>query len=480
MRVQAPFLLNSAVGRIVAAAALAFALVGAGLGIGVGHLANSALTERTLELIEADVRTAAALLQAGGVPAIIAGLGAPDVHSRHVLLDQNDVPHAGGLNLSTDDRRRLAAGELVAHNDARAGVKPVIYVGRLAPMPNGLQLMVVRDVAGQIAFIDRLRQLLFASLGTLALIAFGASLMAHRVTMRRIARVSEASRAMAAGHLSARIPRDYSNDDFDCLVRDVNVMLGRIEDLMGTVREVSDNVAHDLRTPLTRLRNSAETALRTPDMTPQQAEALERVITEADQIIRMFNALLEISRLEGEGVTATFEAFDLSAFVTDMVEFYAPLAEDQGLRIVADVKPALMLTGNRHLVGQVLSNLLENALKYGAPTDPTAHNRAVRVSLSRTADGMIKLRVVDSGPGIPAADRDRVLKRFVRLDTSRSKPGTGLGLSLVAAIVRLHQGILELGDNSPGLNAVVTLPAGAVTAAALIIPRAANALANAQ
>jgi signal transduction histidine kinase len=233
-------------------------------------------------------------------------------------------------------------------------------------------------------------------------------------------------------------------------------MLDRIGELMTGMQQVTDNIAHDLKTPLTRLRNKAEEALRSAKAPDELRSALDGAIEEADNLIRVFNALLMIARLEAGRASEDMAALDVSEIVSGVAELYEPLAEEAGLTLVGDVAPGLHVFGNRELIGQALANLVDNALKYGRPDNGAAATVTVA---ARRIGGDIELSVADHGAGIPEADRGRVLDRFVRLDASRSKPGFGLGLSMVAGVVRLHGGQLRLEDNAPGLRTVIALPA---------------------
>jgi signal transduction histidine kinase len=285
----------------------------------------------------------------------------------------------------------------------------------------------------------------------------GALFIARRVLKRVDAMTATGERIMA-GDLTGRLPVTGSGDEFDRLANSLNTMLERIEGLMTGVKHVSDNIAHDLKTPLTRLRNQAEEALRSAKSEADYRAALEATIDESDALIRTFEALLMISRAEAGEARTHMVDFDAAEAAKSVVELYEPLAEEKGLKLLVEAAPPLPLHGNRELVGQALANLVDNAIKHGVPAGGAPGE--IRVT-ARAEGGRVMLTVADRGPGIPEKDRARVLERFVRLEESRSRPGAGLGLSLAAAVARLHGGELLLADNAPGLRVTLALPAQA-------------------
>jgi signal transduction histidine kinase len=276
-----------------------------------------------------------------------------------------------------------------------------------------------------------------------------------RYALKRIDNVSEASRRIMGGDLSGRLPVTGAGDEFDRLSENLNAMLAKIANLNEGLKQVSDNIAHDLKTPLTRLRNRAEAALAGKPKTAEYREALEGTIAESDQLIRTFNAILMISRLEAGYSAESVSKVDLADAVRDVVELYEPAAEEVGVTLEAEVAGEFVVEGNRELIGQALSNIVDNAIKYSAGT---TEKPVVRVTLEKKA-GEVRLTVIDNGQGIPDdADRQRATERFVRLEHSRTQPGSGLGLSLAKAVMTFHGGRLDLLPANPGLSVIMSFP----------------------
>jgi signal transduction histidine kinase len=334
---------------------------------------------------------------------------------------------------------------------------------RVFVLPGGFRLLVGRDVEERV----RIREIIGRAFGiSLLLVAVLGCLGGWFVTRRVLKRVdamTETTATIMAGDLTGRLHVSGTGDELDRLALNLNAMMDRIGELMTGLAEVSNNIAHDLKTPLTRLRNKADEALRSAKSPEELRTALDGIIEESDNLIRIFNALLMIARLEAGHPHEAAAEFDVAEVARGVVELYEPLAEDAGVALRLEAEPDLLVHGNRELVGQAVANLLDNAIKYGAEgTD--GRPAAVTVTASRDQDSVL-VTVGDAGPGIPDAERDRVLERFVRLEAARSRPGFGLGLSLAAAVARLHGGVLRLNDNAPGLKAVLCLPARASAAA---------------
>jgi signal transduction histidine kinase len=326
-------------------------------------------------------------------------------------------------------------------------------------LANGYRLVVGRDVEDQRRFGDMVRSAFLWTLAGLAVVGLGGGILIGRSLLQRLEEMTEATARIMAGDLSERIPIAGADDEFDKLAAGMNAMLGRIEELIAGFKEVSDNIAHDLKTPLNRLRSRAETALREQGEAKSLRDALQGVIDDADELIKTFEALLSIARLEAGADKLQTERFDLAAVVTDVFELYEPVAEERGLSIELNAGAETIVEGKRELIAQAVANLLDNAIKYGVRDVTGAGTGDNRIELGLTsANGRAEIVVADRGPGVPAEDRERVFKRFVRLEASRSQPGSGLGLSLVAAVTRLHGGVLTLSDNHPGLKATLSLP----------------------
>lgn len=330
---------------------------------------------------------------------------------------------------------------------------------RVVELPGGFRLLVGRDleererIYGIIATAGRWSFALVVVLG------LGGGFFVSRRVLKRIDAMTETAQTIMAGDLAGRLPVAGTGDELDRLADNLNAMLERIEGLMRGLKEVSDNIAHDLKTPLTRLRNRCEQALRSARGEPEYRAVLESTIGESDELIRTFDALLMIARAESGQARDNMLEFDAAAIARDVSELYEPLADEKGLALKVEAPAAAPVRGNRELVSQALANLIDNAIKYAAPESIKVNGVPAEIVVKAgTEADRITLTVADHGPGIAAVDRGRVVERFVRLEQSRSLPGLGLGLSLASAVARLHGGELKLEDNEPGLRSIIALP----------------------
>lgn len=324
-------------------------------------------------------------------------------------------------------------------------------IARVMELPNGMRLLVGRDLGEPERFRKVVARAFALSVFAMLVLGLLTWFFVGRRALKRLDMVSQSTSRILAGDRSERLPVTGAGDEFDRLSVGLNSMLDRIVRLDEGLRQVSDNIAHDLKTPLTRLRNKADAALA-KGAGDADDETLAEIITDTDQIIKTFDALLMISRVESGSAAAQLRQLDLSAIAADVAELYHPVAEEQGFDVETAIDAGLGVHGNRELLSQAISNLIDNALKYGRSDSPK-----LTISAKRNG-GFAEICVADSGPGIAESDRKRVTERFTRLEESRTMPGNGLGLSLVAAVAQLHSGVLEFGDNEPGLRACIRLP----------------------
>jgi len=329
---------------------------------------------------------------------------------------------------------------------------------RVVQLPGGFHLLVGRDLDERERLFGIVVNAGQWSLALVIVLGLLGGFFVSRRVLSRIDAMTGTAQTIMAGDLSGRLPVAGTGDELDRLADNVNAMLERIEALMRGLKEVSDNIAHDLKTPLTRLRNRCEQALRSASGEASYRAALEATIAESDDLIRTFDALLMIARAESGQARENMTEFDASEIARDVGELYEPVADEKGIALKIDAAAAAPVRGNRELVSQALANLIDNAIKY-AGSNGKVNGIPAEIVVKAGNDGeRITLSVADRGPGIPDADRGRVVERFVRLEQSRSEPGSGLGLSLASAVARLHGGELKLEDNHPGLRTTIALP----------------------
>ncbi len=447
--------------RLSALYILLFGLVATGLSIYITAFSVSLLTEQTEQALREELRRIENAYNYGGLPLLIR------------TIDYRSRQPGAFLYLVTDSMGRALAGNvarievgLLNHNGflsnsflySRFGEHGKTSEHRalaiIVNLPNAMKILVGRDLDEPERFAAVIRKAVVIALAAMVGGALLIWFFVGRRALQRIDHVTAASQRLMEGDFSGRLPVSGVGDEFDRLSANLNVMLDRIEELNIGLRQVSDNIAHDLKTPLTRLRNCAEAALSGQKKNFEYRQALYGIIAESDQLIRTFNAILMISRIEASNAIEHLETMNMKLILEDAVEIYEPFAEESGvlLRLGETFDKELKL--NRELVAQSIFNLIDNAIKYASKG-----GRRAKVCLSMEYRGEHLLVVVsDNGPGIAANKRDKVTERFFRLEESRTRPGFGIGLSIAKAVMKLHGGELLLEDANPGLRAVLLFP----------------------
>ncbi|MGD9868978.1 MAG: sensor histidine kinase [Hyphomicrobiales bacterium] len=447
---------------------LYMALFAAAAALSIGYIywnTNVLLGHQLEQTIDAEIQGLAEQYRSGGIVRLaetVASRSRTPGNSLYLVADDAGQPLVGNLVKVSPDLLN-SIGQQVEFTYARPGqhgAEDRLALARVFRLPGGYRLIVGRDIEDRRKFENVFSSAIVVGLGVMVLVGLIGAWLVSRSLLARVEAVAATSRTIMSGDLTGRVPVRGTGDELDRLAESLNLMLERIEQLMNGLREVSDNIAHDLKTPLNRLRNRVEAALREDGGAPAYRSALEDTIEEADDLIKTFNALLSIARLEAGATGGSMEEVDVSGLLRDVSELYAPVAEEEGLELRIDAPEVLGVVGERELIGQAVANLIDNAIKYSAPAGTAGEDdrpREIVVSAGE-ASGRVEIAVADRGPGIPPQDRERAMRRFVRLEASRSRPGSGLGLSLVAAVARLHQGEIRLEDNAPGLRAVLSLP----------------------
>lgn len=400
--------------------------------------------------VRAEIGTLAAIDRAGGRDALLRALDArrstgPRRAFDALIASDGKVVMANLPSWPDDPVQGWALLEADAYKGGQESDYEALVVEQR--LDDGARLIVGRDVE-DIDDRDELFTIGSAWLIVIAaFLAIGGSVAMSAAVGQRIDMVTRTARRVMAGSLTERIPLRGTGDDFDELSETLNMMLGRIEESVESVRRVSDNVAHELRTPLARLHADLD-ELRSADDDDERQWLTEQAVHEAERLQAIFDALLRIARIESGRHLAGVKPVDLSILLADAVEFHLPDAEARGQRIESDIAPGLTIDGDRNLIFQAVSNLLDNAGKYGGA------GATIGVS-ARAVGGMVRIAIRDSGPGIAPEYRERVKERFFRVPDTAMQPGTGLGLALVAAIVALHRGKMEIGDAGPGTEVVL-------------------------
>lgn len=415
-----------------------------------------ALDRATDDVIEAELQGLAEQYQAGGLDALAAviqervqaGTSSGDVY---LLADPALHPIAG--NIATWPEQRTVSEswlEFEVSVTRGAAFEPRTVRAGVFTLPGDYRLLVGADIHEREAFKSRIGWTLLVSL--LMVIAVGALLgtWMNRHVLRRVNAISAAGREIVEGNFGRRLPRSGSGDEFDSLAANLNEMLDRVEQLTAALRFVIDSTAHDLRGPLNRMRSRIEAGLRDTDSGVGR-HLLEETVREADTLEHTLSSLLRIAQAQGGAASAEIAPLDLAQLAAEVVELYEPVAQERRIELLVAHCGQAPMRGSRQLLAHALANLIDNALKFASA------GGKVDVRVQREDPGL-QLVVADDGPGIPAADRARALERGVRLSGSEQTPGSGLGLSLVAAVARMHHARLELEDNTPGLRVVLHFP----------------------
>ncbi len=442
------------------------ALYGTAAAIAIGYIywnTNFLLTRQLDETIQAEARGLAEQYQSGGLTSLVNTVADRTLtpgNSLYLVTDASGRRLAGNLvSVSRDLWDTVGRVEFAYTRSAQNGPEKRQALAFNFRLPGSFRLIVGRDINDRREFQAVIRAALFWGLGVMIFVGLAGGWLVSRKLLARIEAVAETGRTIMSGDLTRRVPLRGSGDELDRLSENLNVMLDRIEQLMTGLREVSDNIAHDLKTPLNRLRNRVEAALREDAGEGAYRDALERTIDEADELIKTFNALLSIARLEAGSAGESMERIDIGGLVRDVGELYEPVAEEEGFGLSVTAGEGLYASGDRQLLGQALANLIDNALKYAKQEEGGQERPSIGLA-AECQDAQIEVSVTDNGGGIPESEHAHVLERFVRLEESRSRPGSGLGLSLVAAVAKLHGGRVRLEDNEPGLRVVLSIPQG--------------------
>jgi len=438
-------------------------------GISVGGLfyfvfwATAGFAEQQMEAaVEAEVLSFQESLARAGVQGLIMAVNRradPNTNRDgvYLLVDSLGNPLAGNMRVwpqrsATDD---VWISFTTSDNRGATPATADVRALQLMDPSSGVRLLVGRDVRAARAFRDRLEDSLNVGLAiTLGLGLLGGYIFS-RTVMGRIESITRTCRSIMSGDLSKRVPEARRNDELGQLSMSINSMLDQIERLMRGMQQVSESVAHDLRTPLTRLRSRLENSLRQVN-DPGQRNAIEGALEDADSLLATFAALLRVARAEA-GTQKNFVDIDLRVLAEEVADLYGPLAEEKGLGFVARFEPGLVVKGDPNLLAQAFANLIDNAIKY-------TETGAVTAVLTRQK-GLPAFVVSDTGPGIPDEYKDKVLERLFRLEQSRTSPGSGLGLALVAAVAKSHALDLVLEDNVPGLKISLRFPQTALVTA---------------
>nr|WP_246423746.1 HAMP domain-containing sensor histidine kinase [Roseospira goensis] len=433
-----------------------------GVVLGLVYWTTAALIDQqTVTAVNTEMAGLKDIYHRGGPNALVSALenrvtGYQGYHHIYLLAPLDGEPLVGNLRQwpkVEPDRNGWMHFMVESEIEGRRQLWPAH--ARVVHLSSGLRLLVGRDMTERTGFARIMEQSLAFALGAALILGIIGGIIMSRNLLRRIDAVNRTAQTILEGDLSGRVPVSGGGDEFDRLAINLNSMLDRIQKLVSAMRDVTDNIAHDLRSPLNRMRSRLEiTLVGKPDL-EEYRHSLEGALEDTDHILHTFNALLSIARIEGRNAVETFAPVDLSELAANTVDLYEPVAEERGQSLTftppLGERPTTVM-GDRHLLSQMTANLVDNAIKY------TQDGGRIEVAVRFDATGAVHLVVGDNGPGIPEKFRHSVLDRFVRLEQSRHTVGTGLGLSLVAAVADLHGARLELSDNAPGLRVELAFP----------------------
>lgn len=447
--------MHSAGVRFAIIYALVFGLSAFLLAVALWYSTLGLLQNQAQDAVRNDAQTLLEHYEIGGVASLGLAItsrleSSTDPDGIYLLVNQNGDTIVGNLDQWPKNLNQVGMWyELPVRQH---GIRSVALL-RMSILPNGMRLLVGRDMRARLQLRNVLRAGLVWALCLVVVLGLFGALLIRSLFQRTIRDVSITTAAIAHGDISRRVPVSGLGDEFDDLALTINDMLDRISRLMDGVRQVSNAIAHDLRTPVTRARARLEDAAINAHTKEEMEAAIDRAIQDLDDIMAVFQALMRISEIEAGARRAAFASFDLGPVLLDLDELYNAVAEEKGIELKTFVKAPLMVTGDRDLIQQAVVNLLDNALKFSAA------GTSIELVAQRV-NHMILIVVADHGPGIAEKDRSRATERFFRGETARNTSGYGLGLALVAAVVQLHNGTISLEDNQPGLRAVLALPAG--------------------
>ncbi len=452
-RITSGRLLRSAGVRFAIVYALVFGLSACAVAVSLWY-ATVGLLQRQVEItIHNDATALNDHYQTGGLPSLIEAIQdrlAADAEGQNLYLLLDPL---GNRIIGNVDQWPAGLGTAGGSLEVKVmhGRMQYLAVVRGYALSAGGQLLVGRDIRARAQLRDVLRNGLLWALALMIVLGLIGAMLIRSLFRRMIRDISVTTRAIARGDLSRRVPKSAGGNEFDELAEIINDMLDRITRLMDGVRQVSNAIAHDLRTPITRARTRLEDASLHACTNEELRSAVDRATLDLDDIVGLFEALLRIAEIEAGSRRAAFAEIDIAPLIADVHELYHVVAEERGLLLDTSIDAVLPLLGDRQLIQQAVANLLDNALKFS----PTGGTIGLTARLRAT---MLEIAVTDRGPGIAETDRERATERFFRAESARSTSGSGLGLALVAAVAQLHNGALRLEDNNPGLRAVIALP----------------------